>query len=76
MIQSVLRHKSARTTEKYLKSLGLEKVRKALEDLSKQKGRVLELKPKEKEGEKATRKTKSRRGSRHLPRRHLLKLGW
>ncbi len=53
IIQAILRHKSPRTTEKYLKSLGIEKVREALEDLSQQKGKVLELKPKEKEAEKS-----------------------
>ena len=33
-IQTILRHKSPNTTERYLKSLGLESVRKPLEDLS------------------------------------------
>ena len=46
-IQSVLRHESATTTAKYIKSLGLEGVRSALEALSQQKGRVLIFKPKE-----------------------------
>ncbi len=34
IIQSILRHKSASTTERYLKSLGLEETRSALEELS------------------------------------------
>jgi len=34
VIQSILRHKSAATTERYLRSLGLEETRSALEDLS------------------------------------------
>ena len=45
-IQPILRHKSPRTTELYLKSLGLEEVRQALEDLSKRKCNVLAFKPK------------------------------
>ena len=44
-IQSVLRHESATTTAKYIKSLGLEGVRSALEALSQQKGRILAFKP-------------------------------
>lgn len=46
-IQAVLRHASATTTAKYIKSLGLEGVRSALEALSQQKGRVLIFKPRE-----------------------------
>lgn len=53
IIQAILRHKSPRTTEKYLKSLGIEKVRDALEELSQQKGKVLEIKPRKKEAEKS-----------------------
>ena len=34
MIQAILRHKSPSTTERYLKSLGLEKTRAALESLT------------------------------------------
>ena len=45
MIQSILRHKSPGTTERYLKSIGMERVRGALEDLSRDKGEVLEFKP-------------------------------
>ena len=43
VIQPILRHKSPNTTEKYLKSIGLERVREALEDLSRDKGEVLEF---------------------------------
>ena len=46
-IQSVLRHESATTTAKYIKSLGLEGVRSALEALSQQKGKVLIFRPRE-----------------------------
>ena len=45
VIQPILRHKSPNTTEKYLKSLGLERVREAMEDLSREKGKVLEFRP-------------------------------
>lgn len=45
-IQAILRHRSVKTTERYLKSLGLEDVREALEDLSDRRSRVLEFKPK------------------------------
>ena len=44
-IQTILRHRSSKTTERYLKSLGLEDVREALEDLSHRRSRVLEFKP-------------------------------
>lgn len=40
-IQTVLRHESATTTAKYIKSLEREGVRSALEALSQQKGKVL-----------------------------------
>ena len=46
-IQSVLRHQSATTTAKYIKSLGREGVRPALEALSQQKGNVLVFRPRE-----------------------------
>ncbi|MFO7667919.1 MAG: site-specific integrase [Desulfobacterales bacterium] len=46
-IQSVLRHESATTTAKYIKSLGVEGMRPALEALSKQKGKVLIFKPRD-----------------------------
>jgi len=46
VIQTILRHKSPSTTERYLKSLGLENVRGALEGLSLSRGKVLKFKPK------------------------------
>lgn len=46
VIQAVLRHQSATTTTKYLKSLGLEEVRPALDDLSRKPAQVLEFKAK------------------------------
>jgi len=49
-IQSVLRHESATTTAKYIRSLGHEGVRPALEALSQQKGRILAFKPREESG--------------------------
>jgi len=58
VIQAILRHKSPRTTEKYLKRLGLKKVREALEDFSQQKGKVLEFKPEETSAEKSHSKNK------------------
>jgi len=44
VIQAILRHQSPSTTERYLKSIGMERVREALEDLSREKGKVLEFK--------------------------------
>jgi integrase len=44
-VQAILRHKSPNTTECYLRSLGVEDVRHALNDLSVQKGAVFEFKP-------------------------------
>ena len=46
-IQTVLRHESATTTAKYIRSLGREGVRPALEALSQQKGKVLAFRPRE-----------------------------
>ena len=46
-IQAVLRHQSATTTAKYIKSLGIESVRPALEALSQQKRNVLHFRPRE-----------------------------
>ena len=40
IIKTILRHKSAGTTERYLHTLGLENVRKALEDLTTERGKV------------------------------------
>jgi integrase len=45
VIQAILRHKSPATTERYLKSIGMQRVRSALEDLSSEKVKVLKLKP-------------------------------
>ncbi len=59
-IQSVLRHESATTTAKYIKSLGLEGLRSALEALSQQKGSVLIFEPREdNEGENSPEKAVS-----------------
>jgi integrase len=63
-IQSVLRHESATTTAKYIKSLGLEGVRSALEALSQHKGNVLIFKPLEvTEGENPSEKEKAVSGA-------------
>ena len=55
-IQTILRHKSPATTERYLKSLGLEGVRGALESLSgrREPGKLLEFKPINNAPERAT----------------------
>jgi len=53
-IQAILRHKSPRTTERYLKSLGLEHVREALENGLKELGKVIPF-----EKEKTLRSTSS-----------------
>jgi integrase len=45
VIQPIMRHKSPGTTERYLRSIGMERVREALEDLTRGKGEVLEFKP-------------------------------
>jgi len=39
-IQAILRHRSPKTTERYLKSIGLERVREALEGLSNKSGKA------------------------------------
>ena len=57
-MQTILRHKSPKTTEGYLRSIGLERVREALEDLSREKGKVLEFKPKDRESAKQISKNK------------------
>jgi hypothetical protein len=57
-MQAILRHKSPKTTEGYLRSIGLERVREALEDLSREKGKVLEFKPKDRESAKQISKNK------------------
>jgi len=43
VIQAILRHQSASTTERYLKSLGLEETRSALESLSERRGKVIHI---------------------------------
>jgi integrase len=43
-IQTILRHRSPSTTELYLRSIGLERVREALEDLKPTESKVLHLK--------------------------------
>ena len=55
-IQLILRHKSPGTTERYLRSIGLERVRDALEDLSRGKGKVIELEPKKRRRQKSVSK--------------------
>jgi hypothetical protein len=56
VIQAILRHKSPGTTERYLRSIGLERVRDALEDLSQGKGKVVEFKPKQRRSPKSVSK--------------------
>ena len=41
VIQTILRHKNPTTTEGYLRSLGLEKVRAAMESLTRKTGEVI-----------------------------------
>jgi len=48
VMQAILRHKSPNTTERYLKSIGLERVREALEDLKPADAKVLEFNPSKK----------------------------
>jgi integrase len=43
VMQAILRHKSPNTTERYLRSIGLERVREALEDLKPADAKVLEF---------------------------------
>jgi len=57
-MQAILRHKSPKTTERYLKSIGLERVREALEDLSREKGKVLEFQPTDRGSSSQTSKNK------------------
>jgi integrase len=61
VIQAILRHKSPSTTERYLKTLGLEQVRDALEGLSKpKKAQLVELKSRRKmESEKTVENKKA-----------------
>ena len=59
-IYQIVQYHPPSASHRILKSLGLEKVREDLENLSLQKGKVLEFKPKKTEGLKAPLKTKSR----------------
>lgn len=43
IVQAILRHKSPSTTERYLKTLGLEDVREALDGMYQKKGKILEF---------------------------------
>ena len=65
-IQPILRHKSPRTTELYLRRLGLEDVRETLESLpiSSKKAEVVEFDKTFDTGESGGRKLKSRLESR------------
>ncbi|MBW2120129.1 MAG: site-specific integrase [Deltaproteobacteria bacterium] len=56
VIQAILRHKSANTTERYLRSIGLERVREALEDLKPSNTKVLKFKQKRDSGNKVSKK--------------------
>ena len=58
-IQAVLRHKSITTTEKYLRRLGLEIVRKTLEDGLKLPAKVISFKSKSENKEATTEQKKS-----------------
>jgi integrase len=63
-IQSVLRHQSATTTAKYIKLLGREAIRPALEAFSQQKGNVLVFRPREMAtGENQSQKEKAVSGA-------------
>ncbi|MBN1102204.1 MAG: tyrosine-type recombinase/integrase [Deltaproteobacteria bacterium] len=46
-IQAILRHRSPNTTERYLKTLGVEDIRRAMEDLSRQRAKMSPLVPME-----------------------------
>jgi len=56
VIQAILRHKSASTTERYLRSIGLERVREALEDLKPANAKVLKFKQKRKSNSGVSKK--------------------
>ena len=59
VIQAILRHKSANTTDRYLRSLGLERVREALEDLTPKNAKVLKFKSKRQSDNKSAKKEKA-----------------
>ncbi|WP_054033657.1 tyrosine-type recombinase/integrase [Desulfatitalea tepidiphila] len=56
VIQTILRHKSPNTTERYLRSIGLERVREALEDLKPSPARVIKLEERPKKARAAGKK--------------------
>ena len=56
VIQTILRHKSANTTERYLRSIGLERVREALEDLKPASAKILKFKQKRKSSNRVYKK--------------------
>ncbi|MCB2168160.1 MAG: site-specific integrase [Deltaproteobacteria bacterium] len=60
-IQAILRHRSPTTTERYLKSIGLERVREALESLSNKSGKadVIEFDKVQETGESEIQKGKA-----------------
>jgi integrase len=58
VIQAILRHKSPNTTERYLRSIGLERVRDALEDLTRQKGELIEFRSRGKDSVRQISKNK------------------
>ena len=64
VMQAILRHKSPNTTERYLKTHGIEKVRDALEDLSRKKGEILPFPSKHvKSGKNEDKKEKAVEGA-------------
>ena len=54
-IQALLRHQNAGTTERYLKTLGLDHIRGALENLFTKKGNVVDLMKRQTEKKKAVK---------------------
>ncbi len=68
VMQAILRHKSPNTTERYLKTHGIEKVRDALEDLSSKKGEILPFPSKQvKNGKNEDKKEKAVEGAVNSP---------
>jgi len=59
VIQGILRHKSANTTERYLRGIGLERVREALEDLKPANAKVLKFESKRKSNNRIPKKEKA-----------------
>jgi hypothetical protein len=56
VIQAILRLKSANTTVRYLRSIGLERVREALEDLKPLNAKIYKFESKRKIGNKVPKK--------------------